>query len=210
MSTFLTLRLKRFVPIGLLALVAAVLLAPAAANATPYVVRIVQQGSNVIASGSGEFDLTGLTFDSVYSTSEAGIGPNVAGLYSGSSNSPAGVSSYAGVTGPTSFGSGCCTYTPNSTGDAVYIYEAIQFFAVPFGYQSGSPLSNTTIWNNATFASLGVTPGTYVWTWGTGADQSFTLMIGSAVGVPEPAALGIFGFGVLLVGGFICLRRRAA
>ena len=40
--------------------------------------------------------------------------------------------------------------------------------------------------NNATLASLGVTPGTYVWTWGTGlANQNFTLQIGS-VGVPPP------------------------
>jgi hypothetical protein len=46
---------------------------------------------------------------------------------------------------------------------------------------------------NATFASLGVTPGTYVWTWGTGADQSFTLEIGTA---PIPAALPLFATGL--------------
>ncbi|MGH8117063.1 MAG: PEP-CTERM sorting domain-containing protein [Rhodanobacteraceae bacterium] len=51
-------------------------------------------------------------------------------------------------------------------------------------------------------------PGTYTWTWGTGADQSFTLDIVNAV--PEPAALGMFGFGVLLIGAFVGLRRRMA
>ena len=41
--------------------------------------------------------------------------------------------------------------------------------------------------NNATFASLGVTPGTYVWTWGTGlANQNFTL-ISDGLGCPMAA-----------------------
>lgn len=30
----------------------------------------------------------------------------------------------------------------------------------------------------------------------------------AAAGVPEPAALGMFGFGVLLAGAFVGLRRR--
>jgi putative SOS response-associated peptidase YedK len=43
------------------------------------------------------------------------------------------------------------------------------------GYASDDALGTSTdTWDNATFASLGVTPGTYVWTWGTDADQSFT------------------------------------
>jgi hypothetical protein len=57
------------------------------------------------------------------------------------------------------------------------------FLLVPQGYASGAALSDSMTFNNATFASLGVTPGTYVWTWGDGADQNFTLQIGS-VGVP--------------------------
>ena len=55
---------------------------------------------------------------------------------------------------------------------------------VPEGYVSGNALSSSATWNNATFASLGVTPGTYVWTWGTGANQNFTLIIGRA-GAPD-------------------------
>ena len=50
----------------------------------------------------------------------------------------------------------------------------------------------------------------YVWIWGTGAEQRFTLVIGGAVTVPEPATLGMYGFGVLLIGAFVRLRRRAA
>ena len=41
--------------------------------------------------------------------------------------------------------------------------------------------------NNETFSTLGVIPGTYVWTWGTGANQNFTLQIGAAA-VPDSAS----------------------
>ena len=48
---------------------------------------------------------------------------------------------------------------------------------MPQGYVSGAALSDSMTFNNATFASLGVTPGTYVWSWGTGlANQNFTLI----------------------------------
>ena len=54
---------------------------------------------------------------------------------------------------------------------------------MPQGYVSGAALSDSMTFNNATFASLGVTPGTYVWTWGTGLpNQNFTLIIGGAGG----------------------------
>ena len=207
MSTFLTLRLKRFVPIGLLALAAAALLAPAAANATPYVIKLVQQGSNVIAMGSGAFDVSGLT--PIPLSSQAGMSPSYGAIAVG--NASAGFTSYyPSFSGPVSFGAGGVAFASSESGDVGAISIGAGVLGAPIGYVSGTNLSGTATWDNATFASLGVTPGTYVWTWGTGADQSFTLMIGSAVGVPEPAALGIFGFGVLLVGGFICLRRRAA
>ena len=56
---------------------------------------------------------------------------------------------------------------------------------MPFVYISGDPLTNSMTFDNATFASLGVTPGTYVWSWGTGLpNQNFTLQIGGA-GVPD-------------------------
>jgi hypothetical protein len=64
--------------------------------------------------------------------------------------------------------------------------------------------------NNVTLADLGVTPGTYVWTWGDGANQNFTLRIGS-VGVPPPGVpdggttVSLLGFGLL---GLVALRRK--
>ena len=77
---------------------------------------------------------------------------------------------------------------------------------VPSGYLSGNPLSGTSTYNNATFASLGVTPGTYVWSWGTGLpNQNFTLQIGPA-GVPDGGStVSLLGCALL---GLAALRRK--
>ena len=214
MNKFLDLRLRRFVPVGLIALAAAVLLAPAPASATPYVVKLVQQGSNVVATGSGELDLTGLSLGAdylLYGEVDAGSGYLVTGAEEI-------VQSWSGATGPGSFGAEADTLASTGTGDMVGIYDGAVaggagLLYVPFyGYVSGDPLSTSSTWDNATFASLGLKPGTYVWSWGSAPDQSFTLDIVRAgpVGVPEPTVLGMFGFGVLLIGGFMGLRRRAA
>ena len=217
MSKFSSRCLKRLLPLGLAASVAVVMLVPTAADATPYVVKLVQQGGNVLATGSGAFDLTGLTYEGVTATGTAALQAADGFLMIGSLANVA-IDSYTGYVGPTSFGSGNTFISPDgATGDTVGIFGSSSFYGfpnfwVPSGYASGGALSGTSTFDSASFASLGVTPGTYVWTWGVGADQSFTLDIVSAAvpGVPEPAALGMFGLGVLLMGAFVGLRRRTA
>src|SRR5207248_2671894 len=60
--------------------------------------------------------------------------------------------------------------------------------SVPRGYVSGTFLSDRATYSGATLATLGVTPGTYKWTWGTGANQNFTLQIK----IPGPARTAIW------------------
>jgi hypothetical protein len=76
---------------------------------------------------------------------------------------------------------------------------------VPAGYVSGNALSDTSTYSGQTFSSLGVTPGTYKWTWGSGANQNFTLVIGGGSTVPEPStwAMMLIGFAGL---GFVGYR----
>ena len=63
-------------------------------------------------------------------------------------------------------------------------------------------------WDNATFASLGLTPGIYEWTWGTtDADQSFTIDIAAPTTTPLPAALPLFGGGLGMIG-FLTRRKK--
>ena len=141
--------------------------------------------------------------------------PSLGYVFTGSQSSVA-LDTYTGFMGPTSFGSGSGFVAADvNTGDTAGIIGNSSFYGitnlwVPFGYVSEAALLGTETYDNASFASLGVTPGTYVWTWGAGADQSFTLEISKVANVPEPAALAMFGFGMLLVGAFVGLRRRMA
>ena len=78
---------------------------------------------------------------------------------------------------------------------------------MPQGYVSGAALSDSMTFNNATFASLGVTPGTYVWTWGTGLpNQNFTLQSSEGLGCPDGGStVSLLGFALL---GLAALRRK--
>jgi hypothetical protein len=145
------------------------------------IATIDQVGTNVVGTGSGTIDLAGLTFvEPAFLV--AGVNPLIAAF--NTANGP--IDIYSGVRGPRSFGGGFGFFIANSSsGDVVSIYGFAGMLRVPQGYLTGNPLSGSFTFNNATFASLGITPGTYTWTWGTGAHaDSFTLQIGPA-GVPD-------------------------
>jgi hypothetical protein len=148
-----------------------------------YIVTLQQVGPNVVATGTGAIDLTGLSFVGTDPLDDPLINPFIGLIFTGASASLTVYNSLA-ITGPLSFGSGSGALASSGSGDLVGIFAFGPSVNVPEGYVSGTLLSDSTTYNGATLASLGVTPGTYVWTWGTGANQNFTLQIGPA-GVPD-------------------------
>ena len=156
-----------------------------------YAVTLEQVGPDVVATGSGAIDLNGLSYFS-NEADVAEIYPNVAAIITGPTIQ--GLDSYyVGFIGPMSFGSGLNTVANSGSGDRVGIHRGLfRALVVPVGYASGTALSNTNTWNNATFNSLGVTPGTYEWTWGNGANQNFTLQVGPAAPTPTPTPTPAF------------------
>ena len=196
---------------GIASLGAAMLIGLSALSARAgYVVDLTQQGSDVVATGSGPIDLTGLTFFSADNFSGPELTPNGGDdpfnmdILTGPRGQPFDI--YTGLTGPASFGSGGGAGGDSASGDFVGMTASTDLY-VPDGYVSGSPLSDTATYDSQTFSSLGATPGTYKWTWGTGPNQNFTLVIGAAA-VPEPStwAMMLLGFAGL---GFLGLRSAA-
>ena len=175
-----------------------------------YIVTLQQVGANVVATGSGAFNLNGLTFvDSRIATNQALVIAN-SGVIQTAPTGLVNVDEYNGFTGPTSFGSGGVHLANTSSGDFVSIFASGEFFFqdifLPTTYVSNAALSDSMTFNNQTLASLGVTPGTYVWTWGTGLpNQNFTLIIGRA-GVPDGGStVSLLAFAFL---GLAALRRK--
>ena len=161
--------------------------------------EIEQVGSNVVATGSGAFDLTGLALRAT-GTFEAGITPSTPGAGIGLSATPNFPNTfsdfvYSGISGPTSFGSGGNILASSSSGPEVLLLDYAPFGGftlwIPQTYSSGTLLaSSQDIFDNQTLASLGITPGTYTWTWDNGAN-SFTITT-----TPLPAALPLFATGL--------------
>jgi hypothetical protein len=172
-----------------------------------YIVTLTQQGSNVVATGGGTIDLTGLTLFSTLLDETVAIVPVSGFINTGPAPATLEADTYQGFLGPASFGAGGPTLASGGSGDLVGVSGDLNYLFVPRGYVSGSSLSDSATYANKTFSSLGVNPGTYVWTWGSGAHaDNFTLQIG-ADPVPEPSGALLLA-PPLGIGMILAARRR--
>ena len=131
-----------------------------------YTVTLQQVGPDVVETGSGAIGLKGLTLRNSFFKRA---------FY------------YGRIIGPTNFGGFSLSIPPTSS-SGNWAGITISGISVPRFYVSGTALSGSATFSGQTLASLGVTPGTYVWTWGTGANENFTLQIKT----PGPASTGIW------------------
>ena len=189
------------------AAVSLVLFGPAAGGAHAAVVMTLEQeGSNVVATGSGTIDLTDLTLISSI-TNVPGIAPDGSAILAGATLS-ADVYGFLFTAPPKgSLGSGSQTDANSGIGNPFGVTDAV--VVVPHNYASGTALSDSATWDSTTLAMLGVTPGTYAYTWGFGAHaDSVTLDVLNPV--PVPAALPLFATGLGGLGLLGWRRKRKA
>lgn len=97
------------------------------------------------------------------------------------------------ISGPRNYGTGNGTDNIASYGGGLNDFvmgPRYGYFRVPSSYTSGA-MSGYSRWSGKTLSSLGVTPGTYVWSWGSGGwgGDSVTLTVQTPTAVPEPSSL---------------------
>ena len=195
--------LSRLHPLALAGAVLLLLAVPDRAHAA-FVLTLTQTGGNVVANGSGTLNLNALTLLGVNSE-VAQIDPARAILFAGpTSGTNTSVYNGGGLAGPSAFGTRTGAIASAGTGSFVGIYGTALDLYVPQGYVSGTALTDNATFNNATFASLGFTPGTYTYTWGTGANADSLTVTGV---VPEPSTWAAIAVGAGSLG--LVLRRRA-
>jgi PEP-CTERM motif len=100
------------------------------------------------------------------------------------------------------------TIASSHSGDYLAVGGAFQLYILS-GYISGAPISGTATFDSTTLAALGITPGAYTWTWGTGQNaDSLTFFAGvQPSSVPEPTSVGLMSVG--LAGGALLWARNA-
>ena len=160
------------------------------------IITIDESGSDVVATASGSIDTGGLTHVSSASNAASvwpafSLGGN---LFLGTTVITS-LESFSGVFGPSSYGSGSRTAANSSSGQLFGIAPTRVYLASD--YVSKTPFTSTATWNSTTLSTLGITPGTYTFTWGTGANaDSLVINAGS---VPEPEQYAVVA-GVLCLG----------
>jgi hypothetical protein len=182
-----------------------------------FLITLTQVGNDLSERSSGAFDLTDLErFGSANPGFSSVVIPSEAETFVGAGTSPAPLTLYSGLSGPSSFGPGGRTKASFGSGDDVFLLSVgSPILGVPAGYSSGDFLEGSATYVDASYASLGLIRGTYVYTWGTGAHaDTLTVNVGSissvsggAGAVPEAStwAMMLAGFTGL---GALALRKK--
>jgi len=181
-----------------------------------YIVTIYQWGANVVLEGSGAITLDGLTFVGATTSAEGSLWPSY-GLFTTGPIQGGVLEMDSYITDPSdgkSFGPGASpVYSDSTTFTTRFgLYGDIAQLWLPGGFAGGSLPSGSMTWNNQTLAGLGLTEGSYAWTWGSEADdQQFIVNVGNvgSSAIPESSSLALSGCGM----GFLALvmwkRNRA-
>jgi hypothetical protein len=170
------------------ALIVAVSTVAAPSAQAKFVAVFEQVGANVEEIGDGTIDVTDLGPPGpVTDRSFPSVGPANGTVSLGALRTLTTLFLEANITGPDNFGSGDGAIADGGRGGRVgvggFVGESFSYFVVFYGYKSGAPISNSSFYLNASFASLGMTPGVYVWSWGSGAHAD-SLTIDIAVPAP--------------------------
>jgi hypothetical protein len=193
------------------ALLIACALFPFGAKAA-YIVYFYQNGANVDATGVGTINTAGLTYSSTHVQSAAVL-PQFAFEITGPTTTQVN-NAWTGITGPGSFGPGSVgTFADSGSGDSVGIAGSVDGLYLPQNYTSGAPLSDSSVYDSTTISTLGLTPGTYTYNFGTGLTaDTFTVIIGTAppASVPEPTTFVLFTLAALASTLFLLRKRKHA
>jgi hypothetical protein len=146
-------------------------------------VSVSQVGPNVVWSGSGSFNLTSLTLNQNIPGVTGGFNQPFAQFIVGPT-SPSSATTYSGssfTTFPTSFGSGGGLAPSSSSGSLFGVVQTSgpsgpREVVVPSGYVSGTVISGSMTYDTQTIAGMGLSGGTYTWSWGTGGNTSTLVM----------------------------------
>jgi hypothetical protein len=161
-------------------------------------ITVQQVGPDVIASFSGSVDLGGLSLESSFHFATAGFEPSSGGIWIGPPpGSTIAHDRYGSLsTGWANYGSGNFTGADVNSGD-VFGFGVPGKIVVANGYVSNSFISGSSTFQNTDYTTIGLTPGVYNASWGSGGNfDSATLTV---TPIPEPAAwIGMLGLLVLV------------
>jgi len=143
-------------------------------------------GSNLVFSATGTANIAGLGSPTAYTFGDS-INAGLAAIIVTNGNNG---EQYSGINGPTNLGPGGGVVAPSSvSGDLIGVEGFSSKLILPTGYVSGTQLDTSATYTAATFFTLGFTPGTYTYTWGSGGNaDSLTVQIGPASVTPTPTS----------------------
>jgi hypothetical protein len=180
-----------------------------------FIITFSQDGNDVKATGTGSLNLAGLVHTGTSPSGSVFVNPSEAFLSLGLAST---IAVYEGSTlsGPRSFS------TQDTGGESASFGTGLAFhifggntppsLSVDSSYTSGDSLMSGATWNNTTISGLHLKPGTYTYTWGTGANaDDLKVVIPSATtSVPEPSTLTLLCIGSLGLLGYGWRRRKQA